>query len=432
MHRIFHPLLITLLIGLSSLANTAPKIDIVCDKADGTYKKGETIAYSISLTDNNKPVTGKKFTYRISLKKQVIEKTVITNDKPINVSFKVTEPGFVRCEFKCDETEKPWSKLKSVIYTAVDPENIKAETPCPKDFMAFWERQIKKMEEIPANAQVTPAQAGEERWDKLVKVEDIKLDCTENIPVIGYWVMPKDASKTKRYPVKVSFHGATYFPRHGAKILAGPTAMTKVIHFDVNPFGTKNGQTLDYYKKNDWQTLRGKLGPYPYRDWDKLERIYFNGMFLRVVRALQYAKSRGEWDGKNLIVSGSSMGGAQALVAAALDPQVTVCIANVPALGDHLAEIPGWPRLTERTKFGLPVLKKTAPYYDMVNFALQIKAKTLVGVGHHDDVCVPSSVWAIYNNLSTTKKMITSPKGIHNWNSEMRQAAPLMEKQWMK
>lgn len=49
-------------------------------------------------------------------------------------------------------------------------------------------------------------------------------------------------------------------------------------------------------------------------------------MYLRVLRALDYVKTLPEWDGKNLIVIGSSQCGAQAIVAAALDPQVSLCL----------------------------------------------------------------------------------------------------------
>lgn len=42
------------------------------------------------------------------------------------------------------------------------------------------------------------------------------------------------------------------------------------------------------------------------------ETTYFNGMMLRLIRSLEYAKSLPEWDGKNLTVQGHSQGGMQA------------------------------------------------------------------------------------------------------------------------
>ena len=122
------------------------------------------------------------------------------------------------------------------------------------------------------------------------------------------------------------------------------------------------------------------------------------------------------------------MGASQALVAAGLDPDVTMCVANVPALADQLGTMPGWPRLVKMTKTDPVLLRKNAPYYDMVNFALQCKAKVLIGVGLSDMVCPAPSIWAIYNNLPGEKKVVVSPAGIHNWNQEMRDA----KKPWIQ
>ena len=44
---------------------------------------------------------------------------------------------------------------------------------------------------------------------------------------------------------------------------------------------------------------------------------------MRVLRALEYLKTRPEWDGKNLGVNGGSQGALQATWGAALDPDVT-------------------------------------------------------------------------------------------------------------
>ncbi|NMA46826.1 MAG: hypothetical protein GX945_09725, partial [Lentisphaerae bacterium] len=72
--------------------------------------------------------------------------------------------------------------------------------------------------------------------------------------------------------------------------------------------------------------------------------------YLRVMRSLDFVKTLPEWNGRDLIVVGSSQGGGQAIAAAGLDPQVTLCVAAVPALSDHagtLATPPPQCRLAE-------------------------------------------------------------------------------------
>ena len=54
------------------------------------------------------------------------------------------------------------------------------------------------------------------------------------------------------------------------------------------------------------------------------EKAFFNGMVFRVLRAMEYLKSRPEWNGKDLTAEGGSQGGLQTMWAAALDQDVTV------------------------------------------------------------------------------------------------------------
>lgn len=110
-------------------------------------------------------------------------------------------------------------------------------------------------------------------------------------------------------------------------------------------------------------------------------------------------------------------GGAQAIVAAALDPQVSLCLSAVPALCDHCGNLagrqPGWPRLFS-VRNGVPTNRKVAEvsrYYDNVNFAKYIKAPVYMTAGMIDTTCVPTSVYAAYNNLpaGTEKHMTIHP-----------------------
>lgn len=149
---------------------------------------------------------------------------------------------------------------------------------------------------------------------------------------------------------------------------------------------------------------------------------YFKGMFLRVMRALDYVKTRPEWDGKTLIVWGGSQGGGQAIAAAALDPQVTLCVANVPAIGDHggrlAGRLPGWPKLFNKKELTDDDRKGIAEsaYFDHNYLVKRIKCETFMGTGFIDKVCPPTSVFAAYNNLpDTVKKHIqTTPDKGHN------------------
>jgi cephalosporin-C deacetylase-like acetyl esterase len=137
-------------------------------------------------------------------------------------------------------------------------------------------------------------------------------------------------------------------------------------------------------------------------------------MFLREVRAIDFLCSQPEWDGRTVVVFGSSQGGFQAFAAAGIDERVTFFAAGVPAGCDHTGvvagRVNGWPKLVPNLPDGKPDPKvlQAARYFDNVNFAAHTKAKgAFVTVGFIDSTCPPTTVYAAYNALPV-------PKGIYN------------------
>ena len=134
------------------------------------------------------------------------------------------------------------------------------------------------------------------------------------------------------------------------------------------------------------------------------------------MRCIHYLCSLPEWDGKTLIVFGRSQGGAQSLAAAALVPEVTLCVANVPALTDHggimVNRKPGWPNYNPRRN---AKVAQTADYIDVINLASRIKCEVIMSVGMVDPICPPIGVYLTYNSIPHNNKKITLfPRLGHN------------------
>jgi cephalosporin-C deacetylase-like acetyl esterase len=148
---------------------------------------------------------------------------------------------------------------------------------------------------------------------------------------------------------------------------------------------------------------------------DNAAESYFKNMFLRTVRALEFIKSLPEWDGKTLIVHGRSQGGAQAIAAAALDKDVTLCVANVPALGDHAGVFagrkPGWPEINPGKD---PQIAAASDYVDVINLAGKVRCETIWSIGMIDTICPPVSVYLIYKNIQSVKHITLYPAMGHN------------------
>ena len=326
----------------------------------------------------------------------------------INVKFTLLDDSGKKFEYKDKKGTK--KQVSASIGALVEPEKLKPGTKKPDDFDAFWDEQRRILDKVPMKAQLTEVEPSSRQKGKF-HCYDVQITCAGDMPVSGYLCVPRNA-KPKSLPAVVSFHGA------GVRSSYKSISLTPALYFDVNSHGIPNGKPKKYYDS----LSKKELYAYWYRNANDREKYYFRGIFFRAMRALDYIKSRPEWNGKVLIVTGSSMGGAQSLGAAALDPQVSHCVVAVPALMDHygsLAEIPrapGWPRFFDvRRRKADPGRFKTAAYYDNVFMADRIKCKVYLTAGLDDGVCVPTSIYVLYNQLPEKNRSIEIyPTGKHS------------------
>jgi cephalosporin-C deacetylase-like acetyl esterase len=228
--------------------------------------------------------------------------------------------------------------------------------------------------------------------------------------------MPANAKKGS-LPIVVTLQGAS--SRSALKVQG---TSDRSISICPNPHGIPNGQNAAYYKELN----QGLLKNYTRQGVDSRDHHYFKGMILRDFRAVQFAKSLPEWNGQDIVVHGSSQGGGRAMFVCALDPDVTLVSATVPALTDHcgafLGRRNGWPQLFKAGPDRKPldatnaVIAAMAPYFDTVNFADRVKAEVCLSTGFLDTTCPPSCAYALYNALPAgVKKVMTPyPKKGHN------------------
>ena len=387
------------------------------DKEDAIYKKGEPIKFKVELKDAGS-YPGVKIRYVLFHDGNPVKRGTAAADKVLELESKLDQPGWVMLEaFLIDEEGKPVkisakNNAKTGIGAMVDPLEIKDAGCEPADFDQFWQQQRKALDEVPVKATRTRVEVPK-RWEGKVDLFDVQVDCAGGKPVSGYLALPSNAKK-KSHPVILKYHGAGV--RSAQKDFW--KAFRGMIVFDVNAHGIPNGKPAEYYK----ELAQNELKDYRFVGKTSRNDSYFKGMFLRVMRALDYVKTLPEWDGKTLIVWGASQGGGQAIAAAALDPQVTLCVAHIPAIGDHggrlVGRCPGWPRLFNKVKLEEEDRKGIAEsaYFDHNYLAKRIKCETWMGTGFIDRVCSPNSVYAAYNNLpkDVKKNIQTTPDKGHN------------------
>jgi cephalosporin-C deacetylase-like acetyl esterase len=368
------------------------------DKADAVYEINEPAVFIFTSK-----IAG-EVSYIISIDgKDIIDsnKTAYIGE-PLKVTSKLNKPGFLRCVFNFKPSNNSEQKI-AVAGAAYEPLKIKAAAVMPNDFDIFWSQMKAQLSCIPINAIFTSITSDSNKVDTF----DVKMDCIGK-NVYGYYARPIKA-KPKSCPAIITLHGAgvssarkdliTYFANNG------------FIALEINANGVENGKSPEYYAKLYETVLKN------YRYWGKENQYtsYFTGMFIRVLRGLEFLKSQPQWNGKVLVAYGASQGGAQSLAAAGLDSDVNFIFAGVPAMCDHGGYINGWPKFVPREPDGSynKQILDASMYNDGVNFARRAKAKAIFSVGFIDDTCRPTSVYAAYNNYKGEKQMLTAPLNAH-------------------
>jgi cephalosporin-C deacetylase-like acetyl esterase len=186
---------------------------------------------------------------------------------------------------------------------------------------------------------------------------------------------------------------------------AVPTGSSAYITFAVNAHSMENGQPSSYY-----ENLKASLGEYGFaaEDYADPSTSYFRNMILRDVQALRFAKTLPEWNGRDIELSGGSMGGFQATAVAALEPGVTKLSVQIVWMcdvsGRSVGRLEGW----------LPEYTENLNYFDSVNFAARVKCPTSISrAGLIDYTTTPIGVAAYYNALKVEKNISFVQSGEH-------------------
>ncbi len=390
------------------------KLDVNTERADSVYKIGDEVKFLVSATSGGKPLATGTVRYVLSEDgiNRLAQGTVELGAQPAVVVGCMAKPGFLRCKVayqpKAANGKKPPRSVTAMIGVAISPEEIKLSLPVPDDFDEFWAAQRKKLAAMPMESKFTPVDSGSPKMECF----DVQVNCPGGAPVSGYFGRPKDA-KPKSLPAVLWVHGAGV--RSSSLANAKKAARLGMLSMDINAHGIPNGKSKDYYVNRS----KTDLADYRHRGRESRETLYFNGMFLRLMRAIDFMVSQPQWDGKTFIVVGHSQGGAQALAAGGLDERVTFIASGVPAMCDHsgaaINRVAGWPKIVPNGSDGKPDAKILAAtrYIDCVNFASRAKADAIMSVGFIDVTCPATTCYAAYNQLRGKKKVINEPKMGH-------------------
>jgi cephalosporin-C deacetylase len=328
----------------------AYSVKVVTDRKDALYEIGGQATFTITVSLGKETVSGKgTLTYQLDdylVSDGFPQGEETPGTEPTVISHGLDKPGFLRCTATYISTEgKP---VKAVAAAGFAPKKIGLSLPVPDDFDEFWIDQKRQLAEIPLEPVLTPVEYN----DASIECFDLQTPCLGGAPVSGYYAKPKVA-ELKSLPAILWVHGAGV--RSSSLPNAVKGARAGMLSLDINAHGLPNGKPGKFYSEQN----AGPLKNYRFAGRESRDTIYFRGMFLRLVRAIDFLAAQPEWDGEHIIVYGHSQGGGQSLAAGGLDPRVTFIASGVPAICDHSGQaagrINGWPKLVPNGENGKPV-----------------------------------------------------------------------------
>jgi cephalosporin-C deacetylase-like acetyl esterase len=414
-----------------------PVVTVVPDKPSAVYQIGEKISWTVTFKgtyDNPAPPTTGSYVLKKGGATVIGQGPVVFAGNTAAIETTLNEPGTIRAEVSLPVPGK--RPVQGVGGAAVAPDKIQRSAPCPDDFDAFWKSKLAELAQVPEN----PVLVKEDIGNRAIDYWKITLDNIRGTHIQGQFARPVG---DKKCPAMVVFQYAGVYALDKHVVARASDGW---LILNINAHDLPIDQPPAFYADQASHALKN----YTAIGDDDREQSYFLRMILGCCRAVDYISERPDWDGKTLVVTGTSQGGYQSFAAAALNPKVTEMMALVPAgcdnTGDLVGRRPGWPYWMANAVGKDPAkARATSLYYDAVNFAARVKCPSLIGLGLIDPTAAPSGVLAAVNQMTGPKEVLILPGSDHyghggtqqpfasrsaRWREALQKGDPLPLEQW--
>ncbi|TSO25447.1 alpha/beta fold hydrolase [Lactobacillus sp. LL6] len=279
--------------------------------------------------------------------------------------------------------------------------NYLGRMEAPDDFDKFWDKQLANIENVPYK--IVTHKFGL----KELEFFDLYFKGSNNGTVYAKCIFPKCK---KPVPVVFYFHGYMGQSPDWATLLQFAPTGVAVVAMDVRG---QQGKSIDNSTFNG-NTVKGHIirGAVQGK-----EHLFYKDIYLDVYTLIEIVSDFDDnlVDTSHLYSYGGSQGGALALIAAALNPKISKVVSQYPFLSDFKRVLElgnqsdAYDELFRYFKFYDPYhdteneLLNTLSYIDVKNFAHRIKCPVLMVTGLEDNVCFPSTQYAIFNRIKSKK-----------------------------
>ncbi|MGC4030962.1 MAG: acetylxylan esterase [Tepidisphaeraceae bacterium] len=382
------------------------------DRPGGVYEAGETVHWKAEWFGPGNPSADATYAIRTGHQKEAVKAALTFTGNVATFDWTFEEPNSAYAIVSWGKNPTRRTNAGAI----ASPFKIQPATDEPADFDAFWQGQLAALKRIPPNPQLVPGDSGVPG----VTYAKITLDNINGTHVQGQLARPE---KGETFPAVLIPQWAGVYGLQKAWVT--DRAKTGWLALNLEAHDIPIDEPADFYAR--LKAPGGPLENYPKIGNTDKNKSHYLRMYLSVAQAITYLKTRPDWDGKTLVVMGTSQGGQQTLMAAGLCPDdVTAALAFLPAACDTWAESIGrrsgypfwWNNTTPETA---DAVHATSKYFDPVFFARRIKCPVLCSAGLKDDVAPATSVLAAFNQIKSPKRFIVLPLAAH-WDEKGSQA----------
>jgi len=276
--------------------------------------------------------------------------------------------------------------------------------PRPDDFDEFWDKALAELATVDSQVEIRPAAF----HAPYARCEHLYFTGTGGTRVHAKLVRPLETSAPG--PAVLMYHGYGGGTPAWVDLLPYAAAGYTVAQLDVR------GQV----GLADAEQRGGGFGPRHFvvdgLD-DSSERFFYRHVFLDARRLADVVLGLDEVDPSRVAAAGHSQGGALSLVAAALEPRISLVATVYPFLTDYRRaydlslddspynEINQWFRKRDPRHLREDEVFTRLGYIDIQHLAPRITARVDFTTAFEDTVCPPSTQFATYNKLTGEKAL---------------------------
>ena len=280
--------------------------------------------------------------------------------------------------------------------------------PKPDDFDQYWDRALAEMAAVDPRVELRPA----DFTANFAEGFDLFFTGVGGSRIHAKYLRPKTAAKP--HPAILQFHGYSANSGSWYEKLGFVAQGIAVVAMDCRGQGGIS-EDLGGVRGNTFkgQIIRGLD--------DQADKLAFRQIFLDTAQLAKIVGAFPEVDQNRLGAMGASQGGALTVACAALAPHIKRAVPVYPFLSDYqrvwemdlaanaYEEIRTYFRHYDPTHSRRAEIFTKLGYIDIQHLASRIRAEVLMGVTLMDNICPPSTQFAVYNKIKSSKDLVIYP-----------------------